>query len=184
MLPRLIKKQAEVAGKAMAALWVVRHHLWFSQYRLEQNDQDGLMRLPAESLAMFDQEASEFCVLPFGISLAPHTVARWQQEGLRIPNFLGNWLVCAWGHRHECQEKSRLVPCQFTQFLGMVFNYRTAIASLTLQNQEAFRACLGHFYLGARVTWKLSLRLLGLDGGNDPNGSIGPYGQCRGASSG
>ncbi len=33
-LPRLIKEQAEAARKAMAALWLVRHHLWLSQSSL------------------------------------------------------------------------------------------------------------------------------------------------------
>ncbi|KAI9534553.1 hypothetical protein NQZ68_012786 [Dissostichus eleginoides] len=58
MLPRLIKKQAEAAGKAMAALWLLRRHLWLSQSRLQQEDRACLMKLPVEPSAMFGQEAS------------------------------------------------------------------------------------------------------------------------------
>ena len=63
---------------------------------------------------------------------------------------------------HLNQEKSSLVPSQVTQFMGMVIDSRTATVSLTWERQETFRACLAHFCLGARVNWRLCLRLLGL----------------------
>lgn len=63
---------------------------------------------------------------------------------------------------HLNREKSMLVPCQVMEFLGMVIDFRTTTVSLTQERQEAFRACLAHFCLGARVTWRLCLQLLGL----------------------
>ena len=58
MLPWLIREQAEAAGKTMSVLWLVRHHLWFSPSRLQQEDQACLMKLPAEPSAMVGQKAS------------------------------------------------------------------------------------------------------------------------------
>ncbi|KAK1903415.1 hypothetical protein KUDE01_006371 [Dissostichus eleginoides] len=42
----------------MAALWLLRRHLWLSQSRLQQEDRACLMKLPVEPSAMFGQEAS------------------------------------------------------------------------------------------------------------------------------
>ncbi len=130
----------------------------------------------------------EFCVLPFGISLAPRTFTRCmdavlgplRREGIRILNYLDDWLVCA---RSEGQcsravtrllqhleylglrlnkEKSRLHPTQSTEFLGMWLDARAGTLSLTPARQDALRTCLFRFQLGTTVTWRLCLRLLGL----------------------
>lgn len=58
VLSRLIKVQAEVAGRAMATLWLVRRHLWLSQSRLQQEDRACRMKLPVEPSVMFGQRAS------------------------------------------------------------------------------------------------------------------------------
>ncbi len=136
----------------------------------------------------FNGRTFEFCVLPFGISLAPHTfttcmdtvLGPLRQEGLRILNYLDDWLVCA-RSEEQCRNdvirllqhlehlglrlnrrKSRLRPSQSTELLGMYLDARAGTLSLTAGRQAALRVCLSKFHLGARATWRLCLRLLGL----------------------
>ena len=130
----------------------------------------------------------EFRVLPFGISLAPRTFTRCmdaalsllRQGGIRILNYLDDWLVCAVS-KEQCRhhvarllnhvqglglhlnhKKSRLKPSQVTTFLGTVLDSRRAMFALTLERQQAFRTCLATFQLHALVNWRLCLRLMGL----------------------
>ena len=136
----------------------------------------------------FAGRAYEFRVLPFGISLAPRTFTRCmdaalsplRQGGIRILNYLDDWLVCAVSEeqcRHHVAlllahvqglgvrvnyKKSRLEPSQVTTFLGMVLDSRTATIVLTPERQQAFRTCLALFQLRALATWGLCLRLMGL----------------------
>ncbi|XP_078025738.1 uncharacterized protein LOC144463846 [Epinephelus lanceolatus] len=130
----------------------------------------------------------EFQMLPFGISLAPRTFSRCmdaalsplRQRGIRILNYLDDWLVCAVSeeqcHHHVAlllehvqrlglrlnYKKSRLQPSQVMTFLGMVLDSRRATVTLTLERQPALRTCLALFQLHARVNWGLCLRLMGL----------------------
>lgn len=120
----------------------------------------------------------EFRVLPFGISPAPRTFTRCmdaalsplRQRGIRILNYLDDWLVCAVSeeqHRHHVAlllehvqrlglhlnyKKSRLQPSQVMTFLGMVLDSRRATVALTLERQQDFRTCLALFQLHARVS--------------------------------
>ncbi|XP_053190141.1 uncharacterized protein LOC128373962 [Scomber japonicus] len=136
----------------------------------------------------FNGRTFEFCVLPFGISLAPRTFTRCMDavlgplrwEGIRILNYLDDWLVCAHSEGqcrrdvtrllqhleylglHLNRKKSRLQPSQFTEFLGMCLDARAGALSLTPVRQATLRTCLSQFRLGARVSWRLCLRLLGL----------------------
>ncbi|KAK7899532.1 hypothetical protein WMY93_020385 [Mugilogobius chulae] len=125
----------------------------------------------------FAGKTYEFCVLPFGISLAPRTFTRCmdavlgplRQEGLRILNYLDDWLICAHSQR-QCNEnvsrllqhlqylglrlnskKSCLVPSQTVEFLGMSLNASTGTLSLTQKRQATIKDCLSLFRLGARV---------------------------------
>lgn len=98
----------------------------------------------------FNGRTFEFCFLPFGISLAPRTFRRCmdavlgplRREGIRIQNYLDDWLVCArsevqcsravtWLRQHLeyldlrlNKKKSRLHPTQSTKFLGMWLDTR------------------------------------------------------------
>lgn len=59
LLPKLMKEQAEAAGRAMAGLWGVKCHLWLSQSMLQQEDRVCLLRLPMEPCAMFEPNATK-----------------------------------------------------------------------------------------------------------------------------
>lgn len=137
---------------------------------------------------VFDCREYEFQVLPFGISLAPRTFTRCmeaalaplRQKGIRILNYLDDWLLCA-DTEARCREhllilldhiqhlglrlnlkKSRLEPSQKTQFLGLVVDSQAGLLSLSEGRHQSLRSELSRFKLGARVTWKQCLRLLGL----------------------
>ena len=136
----------------------------------------------------FDSKTFKFFVLPFGISLAPRTFTRCmdtvlgplKREGLRVVNYLDNWLICAQTeqqcHRHVQMllshiqglglyindKKWSLQPAQTTQFLGMQLDARMGLMRLTQDRQDSLSDCLAHFHLRARVTWRLCLRVLGL----------------------
>lgn len=136
----------------------------------------------------FEGRVFEFQVLPFGISLAPRTFTRcmdavlapMRQQGLRILNYLDDWLLCA-ASEDLCRQhvalllrhiqnlglrpnlkKSSLHPSQVTSFLGMVLDSRRGTVTLSPVRQQSFAACLSRFMLQARVEWRLCLRLLGL----------------------
>ena len=136
----------------------------------------------------FDSKTFEFCVLPFGISLAPRTFTRCmdtvlgllRRQGLRVMNYLDDWLICAQTEqqcRHHVQmllshikdlglcindKKCSVQPAHTTQFLGMWLDARTGLVRLTEDRQDHRSDCLAHIRLGTRVTWRLCLRLLGL----------------------
>lgn len=136
----------------------------------------------------FEDRIFEFQVLPFGISLAPRTFTRcmdavlapMRQKGLRILNYLDDWLVCA-DSEEQCHHhvalllkhiqglglklnsvKSRLQPSQITTFLGMVLDSNRETIVLTPERQQTFMACLHHFQPHSMVNWGLCLRLMGL----------------------
>ena len=136
----------------------------------------------------FADRVYKFQVLPFCISLAPRTFTRCmdaalsplRQGGIRILNYLDDWLVCA-GSEEQCRhhvarllshvqglglrlnyKKSRLELSQLTTFLGMVLDSRSATVALTLERQRVFRTCLALFQLQALVNWGLCLCLMGL----------------------
>ena len=58
---------------------------------------------------------------------------------------------------HINEKKSKLEPSQVTQFLGMTLESSTASISPTTQRKGAIRACLHHFHLNSRVSWRLCL---------------------------
>lgn len=127
----------------------------------------------------FEGLTYEFQVLPFGIALAPRTFTRCMdtvlapllRRGLRVLNYLDNWLLCA-ASEEECRQhldvllchvrslglvvnflKSRLQPAQVT-FLGLVLDSNRSLISLSPVRQRAFLNCLLEFQLGAWVMWR------------------------------
>lgn len=125
-------------------------------------------------------------VLPFGLSLAPRTftgcmdaaLAPLRHQGVRILNYLDDWLVCAQSEeicrQHvelvinhiqslELQlnrEKSQLLPSQTAQFLGMNLDSLSMKVSLTIERHQALVDCLSLFRSGQKVQWRTCLRLL------------------------
>ena len=111
-----------------------------------------------------------------------------RQGGIRILNYLNDWLVCAVSKeqcrhhiarllnhvqglgRHLNHKKSRLEPFQVTTFLGIVLDSRRATVALTLERQQAFRTCLAPFQLHALGTLPSPYGL---------NGSLGAGGPPR-----
>ncbi|KAK7921774.1 hypothetical protein WMY93_008676 [Mugilogobius chulae] len=105
----------------------------------------------------FNGMAYEYNVLPFGLSLSPRTFTKCmdaalsllRRRGIRVLNYLDDWLVCApslgMAHDHTAvvlahlaslglhvnSEKSRLVPSQSAQFLGLLLNSVSMRACLT-----------------------------------------------------
>lgn len=136
----------------------------------------------------FEGRIFEFRVLPFGISLAPRTFTRCMDaalapmrlRGVRVLNYLDDWLICA-SSDEQCRshvallvshiqalglrlnlKKSRLEPTQTTTFLGMSLDSVKALVTLTADRQRVLSACLASFSLHSRVRWGLCLRLMGL----------------------
>ncbi|KAK7929150.1 hypothetical protein WMY93_005545 [Mugilogobius chulae] len=120
----------------------------------------------------FAGKTYEFCVLPFGISLAPRTFTRCMDavlaskaRGLRILNYLDDWLICAHSRavQRECfsiattssvlrpppkqqEELSRAISdCGVS---GMSLNASTGTLSLTQKRQATIKDCLSLFRLG------------------------------------
>ncbi|KAL0201521.1 hypothetical protein M9458_004708, partial [Cirrhinus mrigala] len=108
----------------------------------------------------FEGRAYQFKVLPFGLALAPRTFTKCinaalsplRQSGIRILNYLDDWLVIAQSRdtleNHKCQllehlkrlgltinvQKSKLRPMQNIAFLGMDLDSRSMRARLSRAN--------------------------------------------------
>jgi hypothetical protein len=136
----------------------------------------------------FEGVAYQFKVLPFGLALAPRVftmcmnaaLAPLKLSGMRILNYLDDWLVIARSrsvlveHRHRLlahlmdlglsvnMQKSALQPCQSITFLGMVLDSRTMIAKLSEARIQSIQRVLALFVQGRAIPLKTFQRLLGL----------------------
>ena len=136
----------------------------------------------------FQSRVYEFCVLPFGLSLAPRTfskcmdaiLAPLRAQGVRLLNYLDDWLVCAQSKEQLAQhtvmvtdhlqrlglkvnpDKSRLVPSQQTEFLGLHLDSVSMEATLSTQRVASLERCLSLFRLRETVSMELCQRMLGL----------------------
>ncbi|KAL0177571.1 hypothetical protein M9458_026465, partial [Cirrhinus mrigala] len=135
----------------------------------------------------FEDRAYQFKVLPFGLALAPRTFTRCinaalsplRQSGIRILNYLDDWLVIAQSRdtleNHKCQllehlkrlgltinvQKSKLHPMQNIAFLGMDLDSRSMRARLSQERMQSLISSLTSFKLGRVVVLKCFQRLLG-----------------------
>src|SRR4029434_5574784 len=112
--------------------------------------------------------AYQFHALPFGLALAlwvftkcvEAAIAPLRQRGLRLFNYLDDWLICARlraaavqdchlvvAHLHRLgfvikKEKSVLRPGQTTHFLGMVLDSTSMGVRLSQDRKKAIRSCV------------------------------------------
>ena len=136
----------------------------------------------------FQGKAYEHKVLPFGLSLAPHTftkcmdaaLAPLRRQGVRITSYLDDWLICAPSERQARsdtevvlahlrrlglalnREKSCLIPSRTVTYLGLVLDSNVMRASLTPKRLSVLREHLSRFSVMKQVTVKFGRRLLGL----------------------
>ncbi|KAI2666671.1 Transposon Ty3-G Gag-Pol polyprotein [Labeo rohita] len=135
----------------------------------------------------FEGRAYQFKVLPFGLALAPRTFTKCinaalsplKQSGIRILNYLDDWLVIAQSRdtleHHKCQllehlkrlgltinvQKSKLRPMQNIAFLGMDLDSRSMRARLSQERMQSLISSLTSFKPGRVVVLKCFQRLLG-----------------------
>ncbi|XP_038158400.1 uncharacterized protein LOC119794765 [Cyprinodon tularosa] len=131
----------------------------------------------------FQGKMYEYLVLPFGLSLSPRVfvkcteaaVAPLREKGVRLATYIDDWLIAAQSpaelmtHAEMLtshlaalgfsinREKSILTPVQTITFIGLSLNSNEFRAHLSVEREEAFRACLA---LCERL--RLCHRLLGL----------------------
>ncbi|KAI2656961.1 Transposon Ty3-G Gag-Pol polyprotein [Labeo rohita] len=136
----------------------------------------------------FEGVAYQYTVLPFGLSLAPRTftkcmdaaLAPLRQRGIRILNYLEDWLVLAQSeeellsHRTlllshlECLglkvnlPKSMLHPSRKISFLGAIFDSTQLRAMVVPERALLIQQLAGSFRAGARFPLKRFQRMLGL----------------------
>ncbi|KAL0149855.1 hypothetical protein M9458_054903, partial [Cirrhinus mrigala] len=136
----------------------------------------------------FQNQAYQFKVLPFSLSLAPHVFTRcvsaalsslWMR-GMRILPYLDDWLLCTPTRQQAMQDsklllrhmqklgfsvnetKSCLIPVQTTVFIGMTLNSCLMSASLSQERVTNILQLLAHFQPGVSLHYRMVLRLIGM----------------------
>lgn len=136
----------------------------------------------------FQGRVYQYCVLPFGLSLAPRVFTRCvqialdplQRQGLLVLPYLDDWLLIACSPRQVATAtrqllshvtalgftinwtKSSLTPSQSVEFIGMNLDSRQMLASLTPTRQRAIRGTLALVRRGRHLPHLTLLRLAGL----------------------
>ncbi|KAI2660482.1 ORF V: Enzymatic polyprotein [Labeo rohita] len=135
----------------------------------------------------FEGRAYQYKVLPFGLSLSPRVFTKiakaalsplWQM-GIRILNYLDDWLLIAHSRDLLCEqrdlvlrhlshlglqvnrEKSKLSPVQRISFLGVELDSVSMTARLTNERAQSVLKCLESFRHKTAVPLKTFQRLLG-----------------------
>lgn len=135
----------------------------------------------------FEGRAWQYKVLPFGLSLSPRVFTKLAEDalaplrlaGIRILNYLDDWLILAHSreqlivHRDKVlrhlrllglqvnREKSKLAPVQRISFLGMELDSVTMVAHLSEERARLLLNCLREFDSKLVVPLKFFQRLLG-----------------------
>ncbi|MCJ8738081.1 hypothetical protein PDJAM_G00031590 [Pangasius djambal] len=136
----------------------------------------------------FGGEAYQYRVLPFGLSLSPHTftkcvdaaLASMRLQGIRILNYIDDWLILAWSEQMAVRhrdvvlvhmkelglrlnaEKSVLSPAQSITYLGVVWDSTTMQARLSPARIESILTAVARMKEGRSLTVKQFQKLLGL----------------------
>ena len=135
----------------------------------------------------FEGQAWQYKVLPFGLSLTPRVFTKvaegalaplWE-VGVRILNYLDDWLIMARSREELCdhrdfvlrhlsqlglqvnREKSKLSPAQRISYLGMELDSVSMTARLTSERAQSVLNCLSSFRGRTVVPLKHFQRLLG-----------------------
>ena len=135
----------------------------------------------------FEGQAYQYTVLPFGLSLAPRTfskcmdsaLAPLRKQGMRILNYLDDWLILAQSKEelisHKIAllshleslglsvnwDKSSLIPSQFISFLGIELDSVAMTARLSEQRARCVRHLAASVQKGRYLPLKRFQRLLG-----------------------
>jgi hypothetical protein len=135
----------------------------------------------------FEGRAYQYKVLPFGLALSPRVftkvaeaaIAPMCEQGVRILNYLDDWLILAQSREQLCEhrdmvlshlshlglrvnwEKSKLTPGQRISFLGMELDSVNVTARLTEARVQSVLSCVSTLRRRTAAPLKLFQRLLG-----------------------
>jgi hypothetical protein len=135
----------------------------------------------------FEGRAYQYKVLPFGLALSPRVftkvaeaaIAPMCERGVRILNYLDDWLILAQSREQLCEhrdlvlshlshlglrvnwEKSKLTPGQRISFLGMELDSINMTARLTEARVQSVLNCVSTLRRRTAAPLKLFQRLLG-----------------------
>ena len=136
----------------------------------------------------FQGKAYEYQAIPFGLSLAPRVFSKCveaalsplRSRGIRIFSYIDDYLICARSREQAVRDsatvinhlrdlgfninwaKSRVVPAQCTEYLGLNINSLSYRVTLSEGRLTSLTQCLSLFKMGKVVSFRLCLRLLGL----------------------
>ena len=135
----------------------------------------------------FEGRAFQYKVLPFGLSLSPRVftkvaeaaLAPLRERGIRILNYLDDWLVIAHSQELVCKhrdvvlnhlahlgfrvnwEKSKLAPVRSISFLGIQLDSVAMSARLSPERAQSVLSCVQKLSRSPTVPLKQFQRLLG-----------------------
>ncbi|XP_051745764.1 uncharacterized protein LOC127510229 [Ctenopharyngodon idella] len=135
----------------------------------------------------FEGRAYQYKVLPFRLALSPHiftkvaevAIVPLKEQGVRILNYLGDWLILASSREQLCEhrdmvlahlsrlglrvnwDKSKLAPMQRISYLGMELDSVAQTARLTEERVQSVLNCLSTLKRRTAAPLKLFQRLLG-----------------------
>ncbi len=186
-----LNKFVLVPSMKMETVQSVREHLQIGEWAASIDLKDAYLHVPIHREQwkylrfLFDGQAFEFRVLPFGLATSPQAftrvvkalVGQVHRLGVRMHNYLDDWLIPA-SSEQECQtcldivmdivlrlgfipnwEKSDLVPSQRFTFLGVVFNLVDASVRPTENRIHNFKM-LAQRLVGERSTTVRTLHVL------------------------